>query len=162
MSFRLHPDGRIVITAGDSAELDLRLFNKDSIWHRLPNIKWPRPKAELPLLDGTGKVLFRTMETQAIDSEGKPIWEEDSEGHQILDSEGLPIPVMVPLDVPVYPHDMPIYDSEGREIYGWFPTPEGLHRWGDWKRPEPKANRLPDRFPFKLPSGFHQLQEEII
>ena len=128
----------------------------------MPNIKWPRPKAELPLLDGTGKVLFRTMETQATDSEGKPIWEEDSEGHQILDSEGLPIPVMVPLDVPVYPHDMPLYDSEGREIYGWFITPEGLHRWGDWQRPEPKANRLPDRFPFKLPSGFHQLQEEII
>ena len=57
MSFRLHPDGRIVITAGDSAELDLRLFNKDSIWHRLPNIHFPRPKAEWPLLDGTGKVL---------------------------------------------------------------------------------------------------------
>ena len=143
-----------MITAGDSAELDLRLFNKDSIWHRLPNIHWPKFDKEWPLLDGTGKPLLRLTVVQATDSEGKPIWEEDSEGKLV--------PVMIPTAVPVYPHDMPIYDSEGREIYGWFPTPEGLHRWGDWKRPEPKANRLPDRFPFKLPSGFHQLQEEII
>lgn len=153
--FELHPSYRITITRGDSAELDLRLFNKDSIWHRpLREPFLPEDRKEFPLLDGKGEVLFKEIDVQEIDSEGNPVWDEDSEGNKI--------PHYIKNQVPAYPHDMPLYDSEGREIIGWFKTPEGLHRWGDWQRPDIRPMNLPNKWPFKYPSAYHNLQEEFI
>lgn len=118
--FKLGPQRKIIITAGDSRELDLRILNKDNVWHR-PLRELPHfPKIEFPLLNAKGELLLKTIQVQRTDSEGKSLWEEDSEGNLI--------PVMIPNLVPTYPHDMPMYDSEGNEIYGFFWTPEGLMR----------------------------------
>lgn len=75
MSFKIHPNYRITITAGDSAEIDLRIFNKDSV-SRSPYWHEPRqwfPKAEFPLLDASGELLWKTIQVQMTDSEGKPV-----------------------------------------------------------------------------------------
>ena len=129
MSFKLHENNKITITAGDSRELDLRLFNKDS----LPAFKPKEPRWKIPALPPipgkfTGEHVF--------DSEGNML--ENSEGVPI-DSEGNPI-------YPIYP---PTIDSEGHFLMPWY--------WVMGKGPRFDLSHWP-----KLPSGFHQLQEEPI
>ena len=79
--FKLHPNHRIVITQGDSAEMDMRLFNKDS----LPRFKPRMPHFEFnglwPIKDKfTGEHVFNSEGIMLEDSEGNPI---DSEGNYI-------------------------------------------------------------------------------
>lgn len=58
---------------------------------------------------------------------------------------------------------MPMFDSEGNEIYGFYWSPEGLMRWGTFNMPEFRlASYLPNRWPWKYKSLWHPLQEEII
>ena len=118
-----------------------------------------------PLLDGKGELLWKTVQVQDIDSEGA-VWEKDSEGNLILDSEGQPIPVMVDNQVPVYFPDldseMMWHDSEGNPIVPWLKTPEGLERLGEFDYSWVKPGMFPNRMPWKYPSGFHPLQEEFI
>lgn len=96
MAFYIGRNKDVHITAGDTAELDIRLFNKDWHMHREPS---PFMKREiyplLPLIE--------------LDSEGNPQFVFDSEGYPIypVDSEGMPIWVK--------PERLP-RDSEGNLI----------------------------------------------
>ena len=134
MSFKLHENYKITITAGDSRELDLRTFNKDSLprWEpREPRWKIP---ALLPLRDAKGNVITDHIPREQWDSEGNVI--VDSEGNPILNSEGFP----------VYPQT---FDSEGHPLWPWY-------------RVMGRGPRFDMKHWPKLPSGFHQLQEEPI
>lgn len=110
-----------------------------------------------PLLDGKGELLWKTIQVQEVNSEG-PVWDIDSEGNKI--------PHMIDNQVPVYFPDldseMMWHNSEGESVIPWLRTFDGLERVGDFDLPPLKPGMLPDRMPFKYPSGYHPLQEEFI
>ena len=124
--FRIDKNNSIFITKGDTAEMDIRIFNKD--WHtgREPLFKKPVMFPLLPIVDDEGHAVF--------DSEGYPIYPVDSEGRPVfpydIDSEGH----MVFPPIPV--------DSEGEPIVKWPMKPIHMpwkvfrHSWPRWKQIE--------------------------
>ena len=115
--FRIDANHSIFMTKGDSAELDVRFFNKD--WH-MKDHKEPIPfklPPLKPLKDRDGEVIY-SGEIQ-YDSEGNVITDSegnmiDSEGNYIypvypVTSEGIPYP-----PYPWYEGITPPQDSEGR------------------------------------------------
>jgi hypothetical protein len=135
--FRIDSNHSIYLTKGDSAQLDVRFFNKD--WHireyKEKKVKMP---AISPITDIDGNVIYTS----------DPIY--DSEGNLVVDSEGNPIDSEGNYIYPVYPVNsegipyQPYWDAlitppqdENGHIYPpHFFIPIRRHMWPRWRQIE--------------------------
>ena len=95
--FRIDKNKSIFLTQGDTAIMDVRVFNKN--WHMLPEpYSWHRIKIQplLPIIqevkikDSEGNIYYEYQ--FMFDSEGIPIYPVDSDGHPIWYDPTQPLP----------------------------------------------------------------------
>ena len=134
--FRIDKNQSIFITRGDTAELDIRVFNKD--WHIKEQPYGVHKHKLWPLLPMVEEVKIEDSEgihyeyqfvfdsegypVYPVDSEGRPIWYDhrkplprDSEGNLIIDPSKL------------FPKEIPF--KERHKYPRWRQIEEILHKW---------------------------------